>query len=632
MALIQIAEPGESLAPHQRKNVVGIDLGTSNSLVATVRSGEAQILGDVENFTDHVVPSVVRYTKTNTILVGQEALQDAAENAQDTFFSIKSFMGKSFKDVSNHLTSYQMNAEENAVAFETTQGRKTAVEISSEVLKYLKNRAEQAFDGKLDGCVITVPAYFDEAQRQATLTAAKLAGLKVYRLLNEPTAAAVAYGLDQGQESAYYAIYDLGGGTFDISILHLSKGVFEVLATGGDSALGGDDFDLKIYHWILNQLNIEAAQLGPKSHRQLMLKAKAAKQTLTHDSNVDITFHEIDDIPDVTLRLSLGDFEKLIETDIKRTLKICKRALRDSGLSAEQINDVLLVGGSTRVPVVKKSVETLFNKKSRCDIDPDKVVALGAAKQANSLAGNQSDGSLLLDVTPLSLGIETMGSLVEKIIDRNTSIPISRAQEFTTYQDGQSAMSIHVLQGERERVEDCRSLAKFVLRGIPPMVAGAARIKVIFQIDADGLLTVSASEESSGVQTHIEVKPSFGLSAERIETMLKDSYDNAALDMQERSLREEQVEAERMILALNSALAKDAEKYLSQNEISALKSDLSRLEDSMISADAQVLRKNIDQLNKASEVFASRRMDDMVRQSFSGKRVEQIEAEQIKKR
>jgi molecular chaperone HscA len=627
MALMQIAEPGESLAPHQRKHVVGIDLGTSNSLVATVRSGEAQILGEPN---EQILPSVVRFTEDGDVLVGEQAVLSASENAQDTFFSIKSFMGKSFQDIQENdfPYPYQIHNEENNVVFSTLQGDKNALEISAEILKALKIRAQKSFDDEIDGCVITVPAYFDEAQRQATLTAAKLAGLEVYRLLNEPTAAAVAYGLDENQDSASYAFYDLGGGTFDISILHLSKGVFEVLSTGGDSALGGDDFDLKLYQWMLEKLKLDKGQLSAKAKRQLMLKAKAAKQALSDYKTVNILLENIDDQAAQTLTIDQNEFELLIAPEIKRTIKICKRALRDADLNANQIDDVVLVGGSIRVPAVKRAVEELFAQVSRCEIDPDKVVALGAAKQADILAGNQSDGNLLLDVTPLSLGLETMGGLVEKIIDRNTSIPISRAQEFTTYQDGQTAMTIHVLQGERERVADCRSLAKFELKGIPPLVAGAARIQVMFQVDADGLLTVSASEQTSGVQTKIEVKPSFGLSADKIENMLKESYANAEVDMQERSLREEQVEAERMVLALNAALNKDAQKYLNSDELKFFTDSIVDLQNSITNDTAEVLREKIEALNKASEMFASKRMDDMVRQSFSGKHIDQIEKEQ----
>ncbi len=629
MALMQIAEPGESLAPHQRKNVVGIDLGTSNSLVATVRSGEALVIGEDSS---QILPSVVRY-ESDLVLVGSEAVEKASSYPEDTFFSIKSFMGKSFEDLGGLETRlpYQVSAEEKSVLFKTQQGQKTAVEISSEILKVLGARAEQAFAGELEACVITVPAYFDEAQRQATMTAAKLAGLEVYRLLNEPTAAAVAYGLDQGQESAYYVIYDLGGGTFDVSILHLSKGVFEVLATGGDSALGGDDFDFRLFEWMLEQLGISQEDLSDKALRQLNLKAKAAKQALSQYKQVNIALDAIDGLDPVTVGLTQEDFNALIQKEVKRTIKICKRALKDSGLDVEDIDDVLLVGGSTRVPYVKAQVEEFFKLESRCDIDPDKVVALGAAKQADILAGNQRDGNVLLDVTPLSLGIETMGGLVEKIIDRNTSIPISRAQEFTTYKDGQSAMSIHILQGERERVQDCRSLARFELRGIPAMVAGAARVKVMFQIDADGLLTVSAREESSGVQTRVEVKPSFGLSPDKVESMLKDSYSNAKLDMDERALREEQVEAQRMILALRAALDQDGSKYLGQEEQQALVKQMSALEGVLESSSAAELRELIDILNKTSEQFAARRMDDKVRKSFGGKNIQEVEREQLKR-
>jgi len=633
MALMQIAEPGQSLAPHERKNVVGIDLGTSNSLVATVRNAQAVVL--VDNDEQIMLPSVVRFNPLNyeqsAVSVGNEALVNATEHAQDTFFSIKSFMGKSFDDVLSRAESfpYKMLAEENSVLFETDQGNKTAVEISAELLKQLKRRADQFFGDAVESCVITVPAYFDEAQRQATLTSAKLAGLDVLRLLNEPTAAAVAYGLDKGQESAYYVVYDLGGGTFDVSILHLSRGVYEVLATGGDSALGGDDFDVRIFDWMLNSLSISQTNLSRKAHRQLMLKAKAAKQALSDYAVVNLALDEIDGLKPVTLTLSQQDFNTLIAIELKRTLKICKRALKDAALKAHEINEVLLVGGSTRIPKVKTSVEDFFQCESRCDIDPDQVVALGAAKQADILAGNQTEGNVLLDVTPLSLGIETMGGLVEKIIDRNTSIPIARAQEFTTYQDGQRAMSIHVLQGEREKVEDCRSLAKFELRGLPALVAGAARIKVMFQIDADGLLMVSAKEESMGLEAQVAVKPSFGLSADRIESMLKDSYEFAHLDMEQRALKEEQVEAERMILALTAAIDQDGTRYLNENEISELLAHIASLTKTLQTLNAAELRERIANLNKMSERFAAKRMDDIVLKSLSGKNIDQVESEQV---
>lgn len=626
MALMQISEPGESLVAQQRKNVVGIDLGTSNSLIATVSSAQAQVLG-LEN--DRLLPSVVRYQKDGKVLSGYEAMNQAEQYPQDTFFSIKSFMGKSLEDVQQRpaFAHYQMKPEGKSIAFETAQGLKTAVEISAEILKALRIRAEQALGAELDGCVITVPAYFDEAQRQATLMAAQLAGLKVFRLLNEPTAAAVAYGLDQGQESSYFAIYDLGGGTFDISVLHLSKGVYQVLATGGDSALGGDDFDQCIVNWILENLAIQVSALTAAEHRFLFTKAKQAKQNLSGQQEVVFDFEEyVGKLrSSKKLTLSRSAFEVLVEGFLKKTLKITQRALKDANLLIEDINDIILVGGSTRVPKVQENLKSLFGKTPRCDINPDEVVALGAALQAESLSGNNSDGNLLLDVTPLSLGIETMGGLVEKIISRNTSIPISRAQEFTTFKDGQTAMSIHVVQGERERVEDCRSLARFELRNIPSLVAGSARIKVIFQIDADGLLTVSAVEESTGRQASVEVKPSFGLSAEKIASMLKDSYQNAETDMKARSLKEEQVEAQRMVLALRSALQQDGVQYLSLDEISVLTKTIDDLLQSVTEDDATALRKKIEDLNKKSEHFAALRMDDWVSKSFAGKHIDQLE-------
>jgi molecular chaperone HscA len=620
MALMQIAEPGESLVPHQRKAAIGIDLGTSNSLVATIRSGEAKVIGEG---SDGIVPSIVRYLADGSVLVGASALQEAESHGDDTFFSIKRFMGKSFDDVSSASLPYTIKAYDNAIAFKTEQGDKTAFEISAEILKYLKLRALEALDVEaLDTCVITVPAYFDESQRQATLAAARLAGLPVKRLLNEPTAAAVAY---ENQATANYVIYDLGGGTFDVSILNLSKGVFEVLATGGDSALGGDDFDQKIYSWILEKLAVEDSSLSAHSKRYLLLKAKAAKQALSNFLSVNIKIDKQQEFSGEVLQLDRSVFNDFIQDYVKQTIKICKRALKDAKLSIDDIDDVILVGGSTRVPAVIEAVENFFDKKTRSDIDPDSVVALGAAKQADILAGNQREGNLLLDVTPLSLGIETMGDLVEKIIERNTSIPISRAQEFTTYQDGQSAMLIHVLQGEREKVEDCRSLARFVLKGIPPMVAGAAKIKVIFQIDADGLLTVSANEETSGVHARVEVKPSFGLSAEKIEHMIKDSYAFAKEDMKARSLKEEQVEAKRMLLALERALESDGEKYLSATEIENLRKEMLMVEKQINNTTAEQLRKSIEELNRKSEFFAALRMDDSVQKSLSGKHLDALD-------
>ena len=630
MALMQISEPGESLAPHQRKHVVGIDLGTSNSLVAAVRSGCVQVLG-LEN--DRLLPSVVHFQKNGKILLGFDALAQAQQNPQDTFFSIKSFMGKSLEDVQQRpaFAHYQMHTEDQSIVFETAQGAKTAIEISAEILKALKIRSEQTLGAELDGCVITVPAYFDEAQRQATLLAAQLAGLHVYRLLNEPTAAAVAYGLDQGQESSHYAIYDLGGGTFDISILHLSKGVYQVLATGGDSALGGDDFDLCIVNWMLENLDIRADDLSAVEHRLLFSKAKQAKQDLSEQQEVVIDFSELSDrsssSKNLTLNLKLNreTFEILIDALLKKTLKITRRALKDANLEIDEVDDIILVGGSTRVPALQKSLAGLFNKTPRCDINPDEVVAMGAALQAENLSGNKNDGNLLLDVTPLSLGIETMGGLVEKIISRNTSIPISRAQEFTTFKDGQTAMSIHVLQGERESVEDCRSLARFELRNIPAMVAGAARIKVIFQIDADGLLTVSALEESTGKKASVEVKPSFGLGAEKIASMLKDSYQYAEIDMKARSLKEEQVEAQRMVLALRAALQQDGTHYLTADEMAVLSNGIDDLSQAVSEDDAVSLRNKTEALNKMSEHFAALRMDDSVSKSFGGKHIDQLE-------
>ncbi|WP_248764694.1 Fe-S protein assembly chaperone HscA [Pseudomonas protegens] len=619
MALLQIAEPGQSPQPHQRRLAVGIDLGTTNSLVAALRSGLSEPLADAQGQV--ILPSAVRY-HADRVEVGESARLAAPTDPLNTVLSVKRLMGRGLSDVKQlgeQLPYRFVEGESHMPFIETIQGPKSPVEVSAEVLKVLRQRAEATLGGELVGAVITVPAYFDDAQRQATKDAAKLAGLNVLRLLNEPTAAAVAYGLDQHAEGVV-AIYDLGGGTFDISILRLTGGVFEVLATGGDTALGGDDFDHAIAGWIIEGAGL-SADLDPGAQRSLLQAACAAKEALTGAASVEVLYG------DWRATLTRDAFDALIEPMVARSLKACRRAVRDSNVELDEVQAVVMVGGSTRVPRVREAVAEMFGRQPLTEIDPDQVVAIGAAIQADTLAGNKREGGelLLLDVIPLSLGLETMGGLMEKVIPRNTTIPVARAQDFTTYKDGQTAMMVHVLQGERELISDCRSLARFELRGIPPMVAGAAKIRVTFQVDADGLLSVSARELGSGVEASIQVKPSYGLTDGEIAKMLKDSFQYAGDDKVARVLREQQVDAQRLIEAVQGALDADGERLLDAEERMVIELQMQELSELMRGTDGYAIEQQTKRLSQVTDAFAARRLDSTVKAALAGRNLNEIE-------
>src|SRR5688500_16913962 len=617
MALMQISEPGMSPAPHQARLAVGIDLGTTNSLVATVRSGVPVVLPDANGRA--LLPSVVRYVDSRKIEVGYAAQARQSDDPKNTIVSVKRYMGRGVKDVAHSESApYDFVDAPGMVQIRTAVGVKSPVEVSAEILKVLKERAEISLGSNMSGAVITVPAYFDDAQRQATKDAGRIAGLNVLRLLNEPTAAAIAYGLENAAEGTY-AVYDLGGGTFDISILKLSRGLFEVVATSGDSMLGGDDFDQRVFCWAVEQAKLPP--LSPRDMRRLLVKAREAKEQLTFHGEAPLTAR-LSTGEVIDLALSTEVFCNITQTLVQKTLGPMRKALRDAGLGVDDVKGVVMVGGATRMPQIQRAVGEFFRRDPLNNLDPDRVVALGAAMQANVLAGNKPQGEdwLLLDVIPLSLGIETMGGLTEKIIPRNTTIPAGRAQEFTTFKDGQTGMSIHVVQGERELVSDCRSLARFELRGIPPMAAGAARVRVSFQVDADGLLSVSAKESTSGVEASVTVKPSYGLGDADIERMLRDSFEHAREDMHSRALAEQRVDGRRLVEATNAALLAD-EALLSDEERESIRAAMASVERLLPGTDHRAIKKAIEALNHATEDFAARRMDKGIKRALAGRQI-----------
>jgi molecular chaperone HscA len=616
MALLQISEPGKGTLPHEHRNAIGIDLGTTNSLVATVQSGVAKILSH-EN-QNNLIPSVVQY-QTNTILVGEAAKLNQDDDPVNTIASVKRLMGKRFSDIAPHTSSNNLSDEKSYIGIATKQGTKSAVEVSAEILKKLKTIAEQHIKDDILGAVITVPAYFDDAQRQATKDAAKLAGINVLRLINEPTAAAIAYGLDKKVEGNY-VVFDLGGGTFDISILRLSKGLFEVIATHGDTQLGGDDFDEVIFQWLMKQSTHDFQD--PQLKQKLKTLSKNIKEKLTDNEIVSVE-HSFNSSVNIKTKIDQKLFADLSQHLIKKTIDATKRALKDANLTIQDIDGIVMVGGSTRMPVIQKIMRDFFKQDLLNDINPDEVVALGAAQQANMLVGNSNDEHLLLDVIPLSLGIETMGEIVERIIPRNSTLPIAMAQEFTTYKDGQNAMMIHVVQGERDLVSDCRSLAKFSLKGIPPMVAGAAKIRVTFQVDTDGLLSVSAQELSTGVQASIEVKPSYGLDSNQIKTMLESSFQLADEDKENRALAEVKVEAKQMQEMVERALQQD-QNILDEPEIKKINKALDQLKKSLKNNDRNLIHEQIDQLNNATQYFAQLRMDQSIKNALTGRDIKDM--------